>query len=134
MARAISVTHVGWQTHEDFQMSPITEQVTKSLATSTDSQVVAKDVVLIKQSGRMHNYIAYVQQHLSDMSSVKLIADGAAISKAVSVAEIVKRADPALHQTTVLKPVSSATRIKSRLTIQLTRPRAGKDIDMNSST
>lgn len=64
-----------------------------------------KHVVVIKPSGTLRSYVGYAQRVLQDpdIARVRFEAQGKVIGKAVSVAEIVKRGRPGLHQVTELK-------------------------------
>lgn len=68
-----------------------------------------KHIVRIQPSGRMSAYIKYALRLLHDEEHgglVQLFATGPTISKAISVAEILKRTFPhTLHQHTCVHPV-----------------------------
>lgn len=65
-------------------------------------------VVRIQVSGRIATYITYAQTLLDDpdKGKVELVALGRAINRAVTVAEILRRKVPDLHQLTTLRSIS----------------------------
>lgn len=110
---------------------------------STESAVPeGKNVIRIRQSGKMKLYIDYAEKQLLDpqVASVYLVAIGRTIAKAVSVAEILKRLHPVLKQSNTLQPAPStnvnhtSSRLSSCLVIQLENPDSHQDVEMNTST
>lgn len=99
-----------------------------------------KDVVRITQSGSINAYVTYAQRQLQDPSvrRIQLHAQDKAISKAVTVAEILKRVHPGLHQHNLLAPEtlttnkSDSSRTVSSLSITLTdKPSTSQPDDMH---
>lgn len=78
-----------------------------------------KRVIIVKSSGRLHDYINYACRQIADESidHIKLIANGNAISKCVSLAEILKRKENTLNQTCSLDTADAEN--TPRLTIKL---------------
>lgn len=77
-----------------------------------------RHVVLVKQTGTLRAYVGYAQRVLADPAEarVRLEAVGRSVGKAVSVAEILKRARPALHQVAALDAAPDG---RARLSILL---------------
>lgn len=65
-------------------------------------------VLRINVSGKLANLIAYAERRLFDdeLGKVELVALGRAINRAVTVAEILRRNHPTVHQLTTLRSVS----------------------------
>lgn len=78
------------------------EKENNSKKVKRDLDAAEPNVIRIKSSGQMNAYIERTERLLKIYNLVKLKASSSAIPKAVSVAEILKRVLPHVHQTASL--------------------------------
>jgi DNA-binding protein Alba len=80
------------------------EKYTKVSERITPEEKIKENEIRITSSGKMKNYIDYAEKNLTNAekpnTEVILKAMGRAINKAVTIAEILKRRVPGLHQIT----------------------------------
>lgn len=84
-------------------------RVEKNKATDAEAQPVAANEIRITQTGKVRSYISYANGLFADKQeqSVVLKAMGNAISKAVTVAEILKHRVAHLHQITQISSIET---------------------------
>jgi DNA-binding protein len=98
------------------------------------SDDIASVEIRVTQSGKTSNYIKYAFQKLEEGSGiVQIMSTGRSVNKVVSIAEIIKRSVPNLHQISEISEceVESGmgldSNLKSTLTITLSR----EPVDVN---